>query len=402
MRKIDLNNFHVATNGTVRDINSRIMLNLVRKHQPVSRADLMRYSGMQRSTVSVITEQLLSERWLKEWAVGDLPRGRKPTFLHLNAEHYGAVGVSVQHDLTVLGLATLDGQFIAQETIHTGKDPDEFISRLNRRIIDLMRSQPQTTYRGIGISLPGRVDISTGRLIFAPSLTWNNLDLRAPIEAATGLPVQLENAANACALAEAESGRFTGHVNNLLAVTVSQGIGVGIILNGQLVRGAGGMAGEFGHVAQLLHGPRCRCGNEGCWEVLANNPAAVRYYTEELAARNGKGSKGSKARLSFNDILQLSERGDLKARNALKRMAYHLGEGLAMLVAGLAPEFIVVVGEVTRAWAVVEPVINDVLKSRRWGGSCTRILPSNPETQPRLRGAVALVLQKYFSAPLVS
>ena len=154
-----------------------------------------------------------------------------------------------------MGLPHLDGQFIAQETIPTGKDPDEFISRLNRRIIDLVRSHPQMTYGGIGISLPGRVDISTGRLIFAPSLNWNNLDLRTPIKAAAGLPVQLENAANACALAETWSGKYTDHVNNLLAVVVSQGIGVGIILNGQLVRGAGGMAGEFGHVAQMLPAP---------------------------------------------------------------------------------------------------------------------------------------------------
>ena len=403
MRKIDLNSIRMATNGTVRDINSRVMLNLVRKHQPVSRADLMRYSGLQRSTVSVITEQLLSERWLKEGAVGDLPRGRKPTFLHLNAERCGAVGVAVQHDRTELALTTLDGQFVAQDTIPTGKDPDEFISRMSRRIVDLMRSQPQMTYGGIGISLPGRVDIATGRLIFAPSLNWNNLDLRTPIQTVTGLSVQLENAANACALAEAWSGKYTDQANNFLAVVVSQGIGVGMILNGQLVRGAGGMAGEFGHVAQMLHGgPRCRCGNEGCWEVLANNPAAVRYYTEAVTDRKAKGSRRNMAQLSFNDILQLSEKGDTKARKALKRMAYHLGEGLATLVAGLAPEFIVVVGEVTRAWPVVEPVIYDVLKDRQWGRSCTRILPSDPETQPRLRGAVALVLQKYFSAPPVS
>jgi predicted NBD/HSP70 family sugar kinase len=403
VRKIDLNNFHVATNGTVRDINSRIVLSLVRKHQPVSRADLMRYSGLQRSTVSVITEQLLSERWLREGALGDLPRGRKPTFLHLNAERCGAVGVAVQHDMTALALTTLDGQFIAQETMPTGKDPDEFISRMSRRIVDLMRSHPQITYEGIGISLPGRIDSSTGRLIFAPSLTWTNLDLRTPIETATGLPVQLENAANACALAEAWSGRYTDHVNNLLAVTVSQGIGVGIILNGQLFRGAGGMAGEFGHVALMSHGPRCRCGNLGCWEVLANNVAAERYYAKAATVREGQnGSKGDKARVSFNDILLLAEKGDIKAGKALNRMANYLGEGLAMLVAGLAPEFIVVVGEVTRAWNLVEPVIKEVLKRRQLSGSRTRILPSDPETQPRLRGAVVLVLQKYFSAPLVS
>src|SRR5208282_2478810 len=93
MRKIDLNNFQVATNETVRDINSRIMLNLVRKHQPVSRADLMRHSGLQRSTVSAITERLLADRWLRKGAMGDLPRGRKPTYLHLNAARCGVVGV---------------------------------------------------------------------------------------------------------------------------------------------------------------------------------------------------------------------------------------------------------------------------------------------------------------------
>ncbi len=403
MRKIDLNNFHVATNGTVRDINSRIVLSLVRKHQPVSRADLTRYSGLQRSTVSVITEQLLSERWLKEGAVGNLPRGRKPTFLHLNAERCGAVGVAVQHDLTALALTTLDGQFIAQETMPTGKNPEEVVSRMSRRIVDMMRAHPRITYEGVGISLPGRIDNSTGRLIFAPSLTWTNLDLRTPIETTTGLPVQLENAANACALAEVWSGKYTDHVNNLLAVTVSQGIGVGIILNGQLFRGAGGMAGEFGHVALMPHGPRCRCGNDGCWEVLANNVAAERYYADAAALRNGRnGSRTVKPRVSFNDILRLAEKGDAKACQALNQMAHYLGEGLAMLVAGLAPEFIVVVGEVTRAWNLVEPVINEVLKRRQLGGGRTRILPADPETQPRLRGAIALVLQKYFSAPPVS
>jgi predicted NBD/HSP70 family sugar kinase len=153
----------------------------------------------------------------------------------------------------------------------------------------------------------------------------------------------------------------------------------------------------------MLHGPRCRCGNEGCWEVLANNVAAVRYYTDEVTVRHGRnGRKSDKTRLTFNDILCLAEKCDVKALKALNRMAYHLGEGLAMLVAGLAPDFIVVVGEVTRAWTVVEPVIRDVLKRRQLGGRCTRILPSDPETQPRLRGAVALVLQKYFSAPPVS
>src|SRR6516162_10744426 len=113
------------------------MLNLVRTHQPVSRADLMRYSGLQRSTVSAITGQLIANRWLKEGAVGHLPRGRKPTFLHLNNERCGVVGVDIQPSTTTLAVAGMDGQFLAQEFMPTTKDPVAFISRLARRISNL-------------------------------------------------------------------------------------------------------------------------------------------------------------------------------------------------------------------------------------------------------------------------
>src|SRR5580693_2707057 len=117
MRKIDLNNFKVATNETARDINSRIILNLVRRHQPVSRADLMRHSGLQRSTVSVITEQLIAGHWLREGATGRLPRGRRPTFLHLNDNRAGIFGINIQPLSTDIALANLSGHFLAQETI---------------------------------------------------------------------------------------------------------------------------------------------------------------------------------------------------------------------------------------------------------------------------------------------
>jgi len=402
VRKIDLNNFQVATNGTVRDINSRIVLNLVRKHQPVSRADLMRYSGLQRSTVSVITERLISEHWLKEGAVGDLPRGRKPTFLHLNAERCGVIGVDIRPAVTNLAVARMDRRFLAQESLPTAKDPDEFIARLSSRILDLIRAYPNNPYEGIGISLPGRIDISSQRMIFAPNLGWSDLDLKTPLERATGLPVELENAANACALAELWSGRHGEGVGNLVAVTVSEGIGVGMIMNGQLVRGSTGVSGEFGHVALVADGPLCRCGNRGCWETLASNSAAVRYYVESTSERNGNGSSKAAAKVPFGDILRLAEQGDVMAGRALDQMAHYLGIGIAMLVSGLAPDVLVVVGEVTRAWDRMGPVLNEVVRQRSFTHAATRILSTNSETQPRLWGTIALVLQKHFGAPSIA
>ena len=403
MRKIDLNNFQVATSETVRDINSRIMLNLVRKHQPVSRADLMRFSGLQRSTVSAIAEQLIAERWLIEGAMGNLPRGRKPTFLHLNSERCGVVGVDIQPGTTTLAVASIDSQFLAQESMPTEKDPDEFVARLSRRIKDLLRAYPQNAYEGVGISLPGRIDATSQQLIFAPRLNWGEFDLKTRLEQSLGLPVEMENAANACALAELWSGRHGDAVHNLVAVTVSDGIGVGMIMNGQLIRGSRGVAGEFGHVTLVPDGPPCRCGNTGCWEAVASNAAAVRYYAESAPVRRGEvGCKSDMAKPSFGDILRLVEQGDARAGKALHLMAQHLGEGIAMLVTGLAPDVLVVVGEVTRAWDKVGPVVAETVKRRSLTHAVTQILPTDPEAQPRLRGTIALVLQKHFAAPLIA
>jgi predicted NBD/HSP70 family sugar kinase len=403
MHKINLSKFQVATNETVRDINSRIMLNLVRRHQPVSRADLMRYSGLQRSTVSVIAGQLIADRWLKEGAVGNLPRGRKPTFLHLNPDRCGVIGVDVQPARTTLAVSNMDSQFAALESMTTPKDPSEFIARLSHRITDLIRAHPKRSYEGIGISLPGRIEVGSQRLIFAPTLGWSELDIKASVERETGLPVKLENAANACALAELWSGQHMDGVNNLVAVTVSDDISVGMIMNGQLVRGSTGVAGEFGHVSLNLDGSKCRCGNSGCWELLASNAAAVRYYAESASVPKGAiGSKSDMARVPFSDLLRLVQQGDVRACKAVDQMANYLGAGIAMLVTGLAPDVLIIVGEVTRVWSRVGLIVADAVKRRSFTHAVTRIVPADSEIQWRLRGTVAMVLQKHFGAPSIA
>jgi predicted NBD/HSP70 family sugar kinase len=401
MRKIDLNNFQVATSETARDINSRIMLNLVRKHQPLSRADLMRRSGLQRSTVSVITEQLISEQWLREGALGRALRGRRPTFLHLNENRAGIFGINIQPATTELALANLSGLFLAQESMTTPVAPDKFVKLVSRRISALRKEHPHMAYEGIGVSLPGRVDLSSQKLVFAPNLGWREMDLKVQLENATGLSVDLENAANACALSEFWFGKHAEGIRNLVVVTVSEGIGVGMILNGQLVRGTSGLAGEFGHVSINENGPQCSCGNRGCWEVYASNSAAVRHYAGAMAAELNGSSKDAKSlsAKNFENILQLVEQGDPLAIEVLNRMAHYLGKGIAMLIAGLAPDVIVVVGQVARAWDKVGPIVTEVAQQHSSTHATTKIMASGLAPQPRLRGIVALVLQRHFGAP---
>lgn len=402
MRQIDLADFQVARSEIARDINRRILLNLIRTRQPISRADLARHSGLQRSTVSVITEQLISEQWVTEGAVGRLPRGRRPVFLQINNERAGIIGINVRPTFTTIAAADLDARFFAQEQFQTGNDAEIFIKELTKRVRAFVKSQAHRSYEGIGVSLPGRVDCLTQRLTFAPNLGWRDVDLKTPLEKATDLPVEVENAANACALAEMWFGGNTEGARDLISITVSEGIGTGIVAGGQLMRGPTGVAGEFGHVSIKEEGALCKCGTRGCWEAYASNTAAVNYYVQATNGKRKNNSYRETPAPTFDDLLRLAAHGDSKAAAALDRMGHYLGVGIAMLVTGLAPSIIIIVGEVTRAWERLGPIVKRVVEERSPMPLMTRITPADDAAQPRLRGTIALVLQKHLAAPTIA
>jgi predicted NBD/HSP70 family sugar kinase len=395
MRKIDLTNFRVATSETARDINRRIALNLVRRHQPISRAQISRRSGLQRSTVSAIIGQLIDEGWVTEGASRITGRGRRPRFLHLNVERAGILAVDLRPGTTRMALGGLDARFVMQTSWPTPGAPEDFFKEIVGTFNAFKSAHREVVYEGVGVSVPGRVD-SSGRLVFAPNLGWPAVDLRRDLEAAIGLPVSVENAASACALAELWFGRHADDVKHLVAVTVSEGIGVGLLLNGQLIHGHDLMAGEFGHTTLVEGGLPCRCGKRGCWEQYASNMAAARHYQELTGGREGGSAP------TIDDILRLADAGDARAVGTVERMAHYLGVGLAPVITGLAPQVVVIVGEVTAAWNRVGPIVERIVRERTLPTVEPQIVPTDPATQPRLRGAVTLVVQQHFGAPAVA
>jgi predicted NBD/HSP70 family sugar kinase len=414
MRKIDLTSFQLASSETARQINRRIALNFIRRHEPLSRADLARHSGLQRSTVSAIVDQLIEEGWVVEGAVGHALRGRRPRFLHLNVEKTGILAVDFRPETTTVGLAGVDARFLVKTSWPTPKDPPAFVAQLKRTVTSFRRAHPQMRVEGMGVGLPGRAD-RAGRLVFAPNLGWGEVDLRRMLESAMGVPVVLENDANVCALAELWFGRHPEHVRHLLAVAISEGVGVGLLLNGQLVHGGDSRAGEFGHVCIDETGPICGCGRRGCWERYASDSAAEQYYAMRVARRRrtiaaasgtaGGGAGGKSGQrlapaLRFNELLRLAAKHDRLAGETIDRTARFLGIGLAGLITGLAPEIIVVVGEVTTAWDRVGPIIAEVVAQRALPHALARIVPADRSAV--LRGAVALVVQEHFGAPSVA
>ena len=395
MRKIDLTNFQRATSGTARQINRRIALNFIRRHAPLSRADLARSSGLQPSTVSAIIDELIGEGWVTE-GIGRAPRGRRPRLLHLNVERAGIVAVDLRPEITTVGLAGIDVRFIDQTSWRTERDPETWVQTVTQTVHKFRDAHPRVLCEGIGVSLPGRAD-AEGRLIFAPNLRWGRVNLRAMLEKELEIPVVVENAANACALAELWFGRHAEHVHNLIAVTISEGIGVGLLMNGQLVRGGDARAGEFGHVTLDENGPRCPCGKRGCWERYASNSAALAAYRDAVAATGRKAPP-----FTFEQLVRVAGDGDRHAVTAIETMATHLGMGLAGLITGLSPEIVIIIGEVTAAWDRVGPIVADVVKRRGLPPVAARIVPANVAIQPRLRGAATLVVQQHFGAPAVA
>ncbi|MGE0405200.1 MAG: ROK family protein, partial [Candidatus Korobacteraceae bacterium] len=178
-------------------------------------------------------------------------------------------------------------------------------------------------------------------------------------------------------------------VRDLVVVTVSEGVGAGVFINGQLVLGKNAMAGEFGHVPLSLDGPICTCGRQGCWEEYASHRAAERYYRELNPSAESR---------SFRQLLAMAEGGDPLALEAMDKMARAVGRGVRVIATGLAPEEIVVVGEFTRLWSRLGPIIEKEVACALLPGRPPRVRAVADPRTARLRGTVALVLQKHFSA----
>lgn len=386
IRHVDLSDVQLASSETARRINRDIVLEMIRTRQPISRADLARRSGLQRSTVSQIVEQLIREKWVREGSVASAPRGRRPTLVGLN-EELVAIALDIHPRQAIIAMVDLNGRLLSRSLVPLTSDP----AASTRLMVDCMQRMggvtPRKSLEGIGISVPGRVDPATQKITFAPNLHWPEFDLKKVIESKMGLPVKMENAATACLLAELTFSRMDG-VRDAVLVTVSEGVGTGVFANGQLISGHHGLAGEFGHIPMDPDGPRCACGQKGCWETFASCRAAVRYYRE--LSPKGRG-------ISFHELLNLAEEGNAQASQALEKQAQWIGRGLRMILAALSPGTILIAGDVTSAWHRFAPIIEKEAAALTLAGEPPLIRPTHESEIARLRGAAALVFQRRVS-----
>jgi predicted NBD/HSP70 family sugar kinase len=379
----------VASSETAREINRDILLHAIHVHQPVSRADLARLTGLQPSTVSVIIGQLIDEGWVLPGTLGRLPRGRRPTFVTLNDQHV-TLAIDLRPGKANLAVVDINGKILGRESVDcelregSTAEAKAAIAQIAQVAHSLQAAYPDRVFQGLGVSVSGRVEQKTHRLLFSPNAPWSQIDLYAELQNILDVPIEMENAANACLFSERWFGNFSD-VSNMLVISISEGIGAGMLLDGRVVRGRDDMAGEFGHMALEETGPACGCGNVGCWETFASNRAGLRYY-RELAPESSL--------TTFQELLDLAQAGDLRALRSIDKMMTYVARGLTMLTSGLAPEVIIIVGDCTALWPRIRPILESQLIAKSFTPHTPRLVAAMDGDAARLRGAAALVLHK--------
>jgi len=396
MRRIDLKKANVARSNTIRDINRQIVLNYVRERGPISRAEIAHETALQRSTVSLIVEELRVDGLIEEVS-GESTGGRPPILLSLRTADAVAIGVDLGTNRTIVATSDLAGRVLDQEQFETNPDAE----KTTREIIDRARKfirRNNGTIEGIGVSLPGLVD-PEGKELFIPTFGWRDLPLASQISEGTGLPVTMDNDANAAAQAELWFGRpEIRAVRDFILVLVEGGVGTGIVFDGQVYRGENGAAGEFGHMTIGQGAPvACASGSRECWEAFASERSALARFKDLSSGRNGKSTT------SFTDLIDMALRSDGAARTALKETGHYLGIGIANLIRGLAPQAVIVGGPIVRAWPVISTDIQKTVEATICRGlPSTHIMASTLGPEPTLMGALSLVLASKFASITVT
>lgn len=395
MKKIYLHKIEdqIARHNTIRDINKQIVLNYVRARSPISRAEIARETSLQRSTVSAIVDDLQVENLIEETGMGDSTGGRKPTLLRLKTGVPVAIGVDVTPRETSVVAADLAGTVLEMERFPTSSDIAYMNKQIVSKVTGLVTKYPEANLE-IGISIPGIADPASGSILYIPYFQLADWDIGARLTEATGRTVIIDNDANAVALAELFFGEdAVRRTRNFITVMVAEGIGTGIIIDGQVYRGENGAAGEFGHMFLAENAPvACSCGRRDCWEAHASEKAILENYRTSNGSRPGES-------IDIEHLIALARNGEARAVKVLKATATSLGLGISNLIIGFSPQAVIVSGSIVKAWDLIKDDIQTLARrSIRKEVANTAIIASSLGENPTVMGSISLVLARKFAS----
>lgn len=377
----------------MREVNRSIILNMIRLHYPISRAELSERSGIFRSNVSGIVDELINLGLVKEERATPVGRGRVPFHLYLNDHGFRVLGVSIRATRTTVAFAGLAGHIEKTVSMPTPQQPEALVEGVAAAIAGIRGELAPTEgdFEEICVSVPGLVDVGSGGVRWVSALAdYTGFPLRAAIEKATGVQTTVDNDCNLGAMAELWlSDREDVPLKDFVFLDIGGfGVGGGMIINHELYRGHDStFAAEYGHMSVAMDGPKCTCGRRGCLEL---------YVADRATWHRWKPGKRFEPE-QFESFIEAARSGDREAVRAAAETARVLAVGISNIVFALNPEVIVIAGRITALWDILEPPVTQALGSTHIS---VRVRPARLSSEDLfLQGAVTQAASKAFAKP---
>lgn len=382
-----------ASGAVLRDVNRSAVLRLIGRHGQISRAKLARQLGVRPGTVTTLARGLIESGIVTAVEMTSSSGGRPAELLELVGSAAVAIGAKVADNRLVIVCADLNGDVLASETVpFDASGSDAFMSLTSLLEPHVSAAAEGHVLLGIGLGLPGFEDPYGSGVVHAPLFGWRHLPIGEHLRRSLKVPVLVDNDVNTLAVAESLYG-VGRSFENFLTVTIGQGVGMGIVIDGELYRGAHGAAGEFGHMRVDREGLRCVCGQHGCLETVVSDPALVASARRRRIITRNDGP---------DRLVERAAAGHAGAVALYREAGTILGRALASVAVVLNPQAIVLAGEGTRAWQYMSTSFHEAFETEilpAMVGMTTIHVERWDDTRWAL-GAASLVLRAPFITPL--
>lgn len=375
----------------IKEINRVNILNILRSKGETTKQEISKILGLSIPTVTTNINMLLEDGLVTEAGVAKSTGGRKPMVLRFEENARYAFGVDITPDtirivLVNLNLKVIDETFFPYKRVYAFSD---VLEETEKEIRSLLRKNKvlKKLVVGVGISLPGLVDEDRLILENAPNIGVRDFDF-TNFEKRIGLKVSIENEANIAAFAEATIG-VGKKKSNMVYVSITEGVGTGIIIDDHIYKSSHKKAGEFGHMRVSDEDTKCNCGRTGCWELYASKKALMKYYQEETGQTVQR----------ISDIFEGAANGREASKNALRKYIRALSVGIENIILGLNPEYVIIGGDIGNYQEIMLSLMAETqnLKSSYIMYEGSKVLFTSLGDRGALMGASLLPLEEIFN-----
>ena len=389
-----------GNNKYLKELNKAAILDIIRTTKGVSRKALADCTGLSPTATGAIVRELLGAQFIREVGEGKSSGGRKPVILEINPDSYYAFGFDIDMRFIYTVVLDITGKVHYEERWENRSPltPEQAVDRI-RRIYDTVVSSLKLNkdrILGVGVSIPGMLDITNRRIYLAPNLGWSNVDIKESLSQKLKAAVYLDNESMCSAFCENWLGICRG-VEDFVCINIESGIGAGIFVRGKIYRGYTGSAGEVGHISVDENGPRCKCGNAGCLETMASINAMAEKYREMMSKTN-PGISGNTIDQNFEALLKGALEGNRLCLEIFKEAAVSLGKAIGYLINALNPQTIVIGKKFPQyAQLVLDDITRSALKTAlaHLAENCS-IVPSSFGENSSALGAAIIPIRKLF------